>query len=170
MDDPVGTAAASTALLSESTHPVSPEVQALREDLATFWRRLRSKRADHKLTPTQLQALGHLRREGAMTAARLAAFEQVTPQSIARTLVGLEEGGMITRCTDPADGRASLVSITEHGVQMMDEDSAQRSQWLADLLERECTPHERDMLFLAGRILRDLGAAPVQPQRGTSAR
>lgn len=137
-------------------------VHRFRDDLGMFWRRLRTKRADHKLTPSQLQALGHLRRDGAMTAARLAASEQVTQQSIARTLASLQKESMITLGADPSDARASLVSITDHGLWMLAEDSARRSQWLAELLERECTEHERELLFLAGRILGRL-AAPSEP-------
>lgn len=146
---------------------VSPEVLALRDDITTFFRRLRKERADHKLTPSQLQALAHLEREGPMTARVLADFEQVTPQSIARTLALLEDGAMVTRGPDPADARASLVSLTESGRRMLIEDRERRSLWLAEVLENECTEHERELVFLAGRILRDLGASgPASGGRG----
>ncbi|NLU82320.1 MarR family transcriptional regulator [Rhodococcus sp. HNM0569] len=142
--------------------PSFRDVVAFRDDVSAFFRRLRSERGDHKLTPSQLQALGHLEREGSMSARELAGFEQVTPQSIARTLAILEEGDMVARVPDPSDARASLVSITEYGHEMLEADRALRSAWLAELLETECTPHERDILFLAGRIMRDLG----RPERG----
>lgn len=132
-------------------------VQDLRDDIAGFWRQLRVQRLDHMLSPTQLQALGHLNREGAMTAARLAQFEQVTPQSISRTLALLESTGMVSRTPDPQDARATRVEITEAGRDTLIVDAEVRSQWLCQLLDKRCTPHEREVLFLAGAILRDLG-------------
>lgn len=140
-----------------------PDVTAFRDDVAAFHRRLRSKRADHKLTPTQLQALGHLDREGPMTARDLARFEQVTPQSIARTLAILESDDMVLRVPDPADARASVVSLTGHGRRTLAEDRARRSQWLAELLARDCTDAERRLLFEAGRIMRRLADDPGRP-------
>ncbi|TXG89126.1 MarR family transcriptional regulator [Rhodococcus rhodnii] len=145
---------------------VSAEVSAFRDDVTTFFRRLRSERRDHKLTPTQLQALGHLERHGPMTAIALARREQVTPQSIARTIAHLEGEGMLTRGPDPDDARASLISLTDAGRERVRDDRVLRSRWLADLLERECTPHEREVLFLAGRIMRGLGGDPDPGERG----
>nr|WP_066905565.1 MarR family transcriptional regulator [Millisia brevis] len=117
---------------------------------------MRTERVDHMLTPSQLQALGHLRREGAMTAARLAHFEQVTPQSIARTLAMLEEQGMIRRGSDPTDARATRVEITDTGLATLALDAEMRTLWLCELLDERCTAHEREMLFVAAAILRDL--------------
>ncbi|MFE3292966.1 MarR family winged helix-turn-helix transcriptional regulator [Rhodococcus sp. NPDC059234] len=133
-----------------------PAIQ-FREDIAAFFRRLRAQRAEHMLTPTQLQALGHLERGGPMTAAALAALEQVTPQSIARTVALLADEGTITRQADPADARASLISLTDHGRHMLLADRERRTRWLADALDAECTEAERELLFIAGRILRRLG-------------
>jgi DNA-binding MarR family transcriptional regulator len=139
------------------TRSDDPVIQ-LREDIAGFFRRLRSQRAEHMLTPSQLQALGHLERGGPMTAAALAALEQVTPQSISRTVALLEDAGTITRQADPADARASLISLTDHGRHMLQVDHQRRTRWLADALDAECTDAERELLFIAGRILRRLGA------------
>lgn len=131
-------------------------IRGLRDDIAAFWRRMRTERVDHMLSPSQLQALGHLQREGAMSAARLAHFEQVTPQSISRTLAMLENQGMIHRGADPSDARATRVEITDAGRHTLALDADVRSQWLCELLEERCTAHEREMLFVAAAILRDL--------------
>ncbi|TQF74231.1 MarR family transcriptional regulator [Rhodococcus spelaei] len=138
------------------TRSNDPAIQ-LREDIATFFRRLRAQRAEHMLTPSQLQALGHLERGGPMTASTLAALEQVTPQSISRTVALLEDAGTITRQANPADARASLISLTDHGRRMLSTDRERRTRWLADALEADCTEAEREVLFIAGRILRRLG-------------
>ncbi|WP_213576068.1 MarR family transcriptional regulator [Rhodococcus sp. USK13] len=135
-------------------------VDQLREDIVLFTRRIRTKRAGHLLTPTQLQALAHLDREGPMSAKTLADLEQVTPQSIARTVTMLEDAGMVSRTVDPQDARASLIAITESGHRMLAADRAQRSEWLSAALADTCTDAERDLLFIAGRLLRRLADVP----------
>ena len=80
------------------------KVDQLREDVVLFNRRIRTQRAGHLLTPSQLQALAHLDREGPMSARALADLEQVAPQSIARTVSMLEESGTV-RTGPSARGR-----------------------------------------------------------------
>ncbi|MDV8068319.1 MarR family transcriptional regulator [Rhodococcus sp. IEGM 1366] len=126
----------------------------LREDVALFSRRIRTKSSGHLLTPTQLQALAHLDRVGAMSARALADLERVVPQTIARTVLLLEEKGMVTRTVDPHDARASLISITDIGRRTLDVDRAARSEWLTSVLTEEFTDVERELLYLAGRLLR----------------
>jgi DNA-binding MarR family transcriptional regulator len=133
-----------------------------------FDRRLRTKRANHLLTSSQLQALAHLDRIGPMTARALADLEQVTPQSIARVVARLEELGMLSRTADPHDARANILAITEDGHRTLVEDRSRRSEWLADVLERKCTVEERELLFLAGRLLRRLSETP-EPAVDTTA-
>ena len=126
----------------------------LREDVALFSRRIRTKSAGHLLTPTQLQALAHLDRVGAMSARALADLEQVAPQTIARTVLLLEEKDMVTRTVDPHDARASVIAITDSGRSTLDVDRATRSEWLTSVLEEQFTDVERELLYLAGRLLR----------------
>ncbi|GAA4489501.1 hypothetical protein GCM10023094_51220 [Rhodococcus olei] len=128
-----------------------------RDNIGAFLRRFREQRAEHMLTPSQLQALGHLERHGPMTASTLAAREQVTPQSVSRTVALLEDAGSIARTADPADARASLISLTDHGREVLLADRERRTRWLAEALETECTEAERELLYIAGRILRRLG-------------
>lgn len=89
-----------------------------------------------------------------MTARALADRERVAPQTVARTVISLEELGMVTRAADPNDARASLISVTEAGRQTLEVDRAKRSRWLAEAVDGKCSPEERDLLFLAGRLLR----------------
>ncbi|AOW94109.1 MarR family transcriptional regulator [Rhodococcus sp. WMMA185] len=136
------------------------KVNQFREDVVLFSRRIRSQRAGHQLTPTQLQALSHLDREGPMSARALAGLEQVAPQSIARTVSILEDAGMLSRTVDPQDARASIVAITALGSQTLAVDRARRSEWLSAALDAECTDAERDLLYIAGRLLRRLAEIP----------
>ncbi|MFC0451758.1 MarR family winged helix-turn-helix transcriptional regulator [Rhodococcus jostii] len=142
------------------------KVDRLREDVVMFNRRIRAQRAGHRLTPSQLQALAHLDREGPMSARALADLEQVAPQSIARTVSMLEDAGMVSRTVDPQDARASIVAITAPGLQTLAADRSRRNEWLSAALATECTDAERDLLFIAGRLLRRLAATPEpSPQR-----
>ena len=136
----------------------------LREDVVMFTRRIRTQRSGHLLTPSQLQALAHLDREGPMSARALADLEQVAPQSIARTVSILEDSGMVSRTVDPQDARASIVAITGQGLQTLTADRSRRSEWLSAALATECTEAERDLLFIAGRLLRRLAATPESPE------
>ncbi|WP_235579036.1 MULTISPECIES: MarR family winged helix-turn-helix transcriptional regulator [unclassified Rhodococcus (in: high G+C Gram-positive bacteria)] len=113
------------------------------------------------LTPTQLQALGHLDRLGAMSARALATVERVTPQTVARTISLLEEHALVARIQDPNDGRAQIISITDNGRAKLRADREKRDEWLAGVLSEHCSDVERDVLFAAGALLRRLSTAPV---------
>ncbi|EFV11784.1 MarR family winged helix-turn-helix transcriptional regulator [Segniliparus rugosus] len=148
-----------------TTSVAKPETAQLQDDLMAFQRRLRAKRADHMLTPTQLQALGHLMREGPMSLTSLAHFEQVTPQSMARIVAVLLEQGLVRRDPDPNDARAGIISLTELGESTLSEDRLRRSSWLQEVLDQECTEHERELLYLAGKLIRRLGATTWREAR-----
>ncbi|MDI9914990.1 MarR family transcriptional regulator [Rhodococcus sp. IEGM 1379] len=141
------------------------EIHVLWEDLGVFTRRLRTERSERGLSPTHIQALGHLNRSGPMTAKDLAQLERVTPQSIAKTIMTLEQQRMVTRRSDPSDGRANLIDLTELGTSTLRDDRLQLTQWLTDAMDAECTDAERDLLLIAGRILRRLGhsTSPQSP-------
>ncbi|NLE82012.1 MAG: MarR family transcriptional regulator [Rhodococcus sp.] len=135
----------------------------LREDFVVFNRKMRTKSSGHLLTPTQLQALSHLDRVGPMTARTLADREQVTPQTIARTVAFLEEQGMVSRTTDPNDARAALITVTSAGRRTLNMDRDKRNRWLAQALEKTCTPVERELLFLAGELFRRIAEEADAP-------
>ncbi|MBM7368709.1 MarR family winged helix-turn-helix transcriptional regulator [Gordonia hydrophobica] len=126
----------------------------LREDITVFNRKIRSQAARHLLTPSQVQTLAHVDRIGPVSARALADVEMIAPQSVARTVASLEALGLVTRDPDPNDGRAVLITITDSGHQTLETDRAQRSRWLADAIDATCTPVERELLFLAGTLLR----------------
>ncbi|WLP88698.1 MarR family transcriptional regulator [Gordonia sp. NB41Y] len=130
-------------------------VDQLRDDIVRFNRRIRTKNAGrHLLTPTQVQALAHVDRLGPMSARALADAEMVAPQTVARTVAYLEQQGLVTRHPDPDDARAALISITDVGHQTLEADRSTRNEWLAEAISTHCTPVERDLLFLAGSLLR----------------
>jgi DNA-binding MarR family transcriptional regulator len=67
------------------------------------------------VTPSLARAVGVLRRHGTMRAGDLAAHLRIVPRSATEVVDDLEERGLVTRSPDPADRRATLVSLTEAG-------------------------------------------------------
>ncbi|GAA4427651.1 hypothetical protein GCM10023169_27870 [Georgenia halophila] len=67
------------------------------------------------LQPTQVQILFALRRIGECRVATLAETQIVDPSVASRQVASLEKLGLVDRRTDPEDGRAALVSLTETG-------------------------------------------------------
>jgi DNA-binding MarR family transcriptional regulator len=125
----------------------------LRIVLGQLVRRLR---AEHQLPLSQGTVLARLEREGPATTSNLAAAERVRPQSMAQTIVDLEEPGFVSRTPDPSDRRQVLIAITEEGLAALAEDRARREGWLARAIASELTPEEQDVIMRAVPLLRRL--------------
>ncbi|MFC5721391.1 MarR family winged helix-turn-helix transcriptional regulator [Streptomyces gamaensis] len=93
----------------------------LERELSVFLRRARAQsgemaRAVHPdLEPAAYGLLVRLEDAGPQRATDLAAYFGVGKATMSRQLRALEELGLLTRTPDPADGRASQVSITDEG-------------------------------------------------------
>ncbi|MBD0863446.1 MarR family transcriptional regulator [Gordonia sp. zg691] len=140
----------------------------LREDIVVFVRKMRRQSSRHLLTPSQVQSLAHIDRVGPLSARALADIEMVAPQSVARTVASLEDLDLVTRTPDPNDGRAVLISITPKGHDTLEADRAQRSRWLSDALETTCSDVERELLFLAGGLLRRIATSSATDEEAGS--
>jgi DNA-binding MarR family transcriptional regulator len=155
-------------LVSDSVWSMADESGAQRAAAATevrrgvisLARRLRLERNEVGLTALELSILGHLHRRGPLTPGELATAERVQPQSLTRTLAALEEARLVSRQPDPADGRRSLLAITESGHAALRTEMEQRDAWLAAAMAEELTTTEIGLLRLAGSILERLADAP----------
>jgi DNA-binding MarR family transcriptional regulator len=132
--------------LAELAHEV-------RAGLARLTWRLRAQRQRHGVGPVSLAVLSRLARRGTHTPKGIAEGERVQPQSLTRVLAGLEERGLVSRAPDPTDGRQSLITITEAGMDVLLEDSRERERWLAVALAETLTPTERELLRLAATLM-----------------
>ena len=124
----------------------------MRVSVMRLSRRLRSERADHGLSLTQVATLATLDRHGPLTPRELAEHEKVQPPSMTRILAGLEERGLIVRTPHASDGRQHLVSLTVPASALLREDRRRRDAWLARRLA-ELTQQERDVLRAAAPLL-----------------
>jgi len=98
-------------------------------------RRLRQE-AGGELTPSSAAALATIERRGPLAPSELAEIERVKRPTITRVVVRLEEAGLVQRTGDPADGRASLVSITREGSQLLRRIRTRKNAYLARRLSK----------------------------------
>ncbi|TLQ43808.1 MarR family winged helix-turn-helix transcriptional regulator [Streptomyces marianii] len=95
---------------------------ALERELAVFLRRARASSGEMarevhpELEPAAYGLLVRLEESGAQRATDLAGYFGVGKATMSRQLRALEELGLVTREPDPADGRASLVALTDEGL------------------------------------------------------
>lgn len=131
---------------------------SLRLSVMRLARRLRSTRVDNALTLTQLAALATLDLHGPLTPGELAAHERVQPPSMTRVVAALEERGLLVRTPHASDRRQVLLTPSEAGRRLLDEDRRRRDQWMAQRL-RELSPDERELLRRAAAVLERLATA-----------
>ncbi|WP_267244927.1 MarR family winged helix-turn-helix transcriptional regulator [Streptomyces sp. PR69] len=98
------------------------EFLALERELAVFLRRARASSGEMarevhpELEPAAYGLLVRLEEAGEQRATELAGYFGVGKATMSRQLRALEHLGLVTREPDPADGRASLVRLTDEGL------------------------------------------------------
>ncbi|WP_218639508.1 MarR family winged helix-turn-helix transcriptional regulator [Streptomyces acidiscabies] len=101
-----------------------------------------------KLSFTTLSVLDTLAVGGPRRVTELARSEQMSQPGVTQVITRLERDGLVERRPDPADGRASLVHITDAGRAIGEARYADRSRHLVGLVA-ELTPDERQALAAA---------------------
>jgi DNA-binding MarR family transcriptional regulator len=129
---------------------------ALRVSIGLLFRRLRQAQSDGELTLPETSALARLDRGGPTTATALARLEQISPQSMGATLGALEARGLLHRRPDPEDGRQSVISVTEAGLQVLRNRRDERTERLARALAAGFTPAEVKQLMAAAPLIERL--------------
>ncbi|MGY0491575.1 MarR family winged helix-turn-helix transcriptional regulator [Streptomyces sp. WG-D5] len=124
-----------------------PESAAVAAELRTAMGKLtRRVKLEDQMPLGQVAVLGALDRSGALTTSELAADQRVRPQSMARAVGLLMEQGLLTRRAHPTDGRKSLVELSAAGRALLEEERERRADWLAQAIEAELSPAERELL------------------------
>ena len=122
----------------------------LRVVLGQLMRRLR---VEHRFPLSQGAVLGRLDRQGPLSTVELATAERVRPQSMGQTLAELETQGLVSRRPDEADGRRTLLELTDAGRQTLAEDRQRREGWLTQAIEHEFSAEEQEVLAQAIPLL-----------------
>lgn len=112
------------------------------------------------LSPTLTAALATIDRCGPLTPSALAEVERIQRPTATRIVARLEQHGLVSRASDPGDGRVSLVEITREGRALMKRIRSRKNEYLAKRL-RTLTPQERETLTTAAELLERLLEDPA---------
>ena len=86
------------------------------------------------LSLTAVATLGSLDRRGPQRITTMAAAEGVSQPSMTQLVQRLEQRGLVTRRSDPSDGRVALVSLTDAGRAALADRRQRNAERVADLL------------------------------------
>ncbi|MEK6350504.1 MAG: MarR family transcriptional regulator [Burkholderia sp.] len=128
----------------------------LRIALARLMRRLREQGRAGDFTSSQRSVLLRLERDGPSTVSALARAESVRPQSMRATVAALEAAGAVSGSPDPADGRQTLMCLTDAFRARLQASRAAREDWLGRALDARLSAAERRELAAAVALLQRL--------------
>ncbi len=115
--------------------------------------RLATQRVRMELPYAQARLLSTIEDQGAARISDLAAFDHCSQPTMTTQVRRLEDGGLVSRITDPADARAVLISITPNGKEVLTRVRADRGAVVDPYLER-LEPVDRESLTEAVRVMR----------------
>lgn len=119
-------------------------------------RRLREQGDVGDLTSAQKSVLLRLERDGPTTGSALARAEAMRPQSMGAIIATLEAAGYVAGTPDPADGRQTIVSLTDQFRDWVSAARAARQDWLLRTLQARLTAQEQRQLAGAVELLKRL--------------
>ncbi|HEY5061768.1 MAG TPA: MarR family transcriptional regulator [Gemmatimonadaceae bacterium] len=128
----------------------------LRALLGKLNRKLREQAPPGEFTSSQMAVLGRLDREGPATVTTLARAEGVRPQSMGATVSVLQAAGLVTGAPNPADGRQTILSLTDTCREWITAGRAARKDWLFRAIRTKLAPAEQDELATAIDLLNRL--------------
>src|SRR5216684_1889453 len=98
------------------------------------------------LTWSQVSVISRLERDGPATVTTLARAEGMRPQSMGANVSALEAAGLVSGVPDPADGRQTILSLTEHCREWIRVGRAAREDWLFRAIQARLAPAEQEQL------------------------
>jgi DNA-binding MarR family transcriptional regulator len=116
-----------------SAPPSGIDAARLRVAVLRLSRRLR-KHDLAGLTPSQLSTLSSVGKSGPVRLGDLAAAERIAPSTLTRLVSVLEERGYLVREPAPDDARAYLVTVTEVGLDVLEQIRAEATSTLTEIL------------------------------------
>jgi DNA-binding MarR family transcriptional regulator len=99
----------------------------------------------------------------------LARAEGLDPSTMSRRLGSLAERGLICRQPDPADGRASLLSLTEVGATAVARERARRVALVTDALDGWAERDRAELARLLSQLTESLEARRAAHRDGRNA-
>jgi DNA-binding MarR family transcriptional regulator len=118
---------------------LDPAIAQIEREVATLARRVELARSTlptgERLVRSAYLLLLELEARSPMTVAALADAMQVDISTVSRQIVPLERQGMVSRLSDPDDGRVSLIQITPLGLEQLAATQAERHTCYRELLQ-----------------------------------
>jgi DNA-binding MarR family transcriptional regulator len=118
-----------------SDRELSELASRLRMAIVRTARRMRQE-AGGELSPTLIAALATIDRAGPLTPSELAEAERVKRPTATRIAAALERDGLIERAADPSDGRASLLSASPAGRELLRRVRRRKNAYLSSRLHQ----------------------------------
>ncbi|MGA4790471.1 MarR family winged helix-turn-helix transcriptional regulator [Nocardia sp. AB354] len=131
----------------------------LRVAVSRLLRQLRAQAEGSDLTKSQSSVLIRLEQGGPATATQLAHAAGMRPQSMAKIVRALEGAGLIAGTPDPADGRKTVLDLTEAARDEFRTGRRAKEDWLTRVIEAEFTDAEIRQLADAVGLLDRIGRA-----------
>ena len=131
----------------------------VRVSVGRLTRRLREQGSAGDFTHSQSAVLIRIERDGPASATDLAAAEGMRPQSmgtIVATLIGLD---LLEGSADPADGRRTILSLTEKARHDFAVGRLAKEDWLYRTIGAQLTDDEQRTLAEATKLLARLAGA-----------
>jgi DNA-binding MarR family transcriptional regulator len=97
-------------------------------------------------TWSQTSVIIRLERDGPATVSALARAEGVRQQSMGATISTLEAAGLVKGSPDPADGRQTILSLTDACREMIQVSRAAKEDWLFHAIQTKLSPAEQERL------------------------
>lgn len=142
--------------MQQVTESAAQAARDLRVFYSRLRRRMREVATDDDLTPSQTAVLIRMWKEGPSSTSALAGAERVRPQSMAATVAGLDQQGLIRRAPDPEDGRRQVLSLTAAGRRRAENHRQLREEWLARAMQDRYSERERRVILEALSLLERL--------------
>jgi DNA-binding MarR family transcriptional regulator len=139
-------------------------VARLRAIIGRLARELNDTSTGADLTPTQYSVLALVHVRGPIGLTELTELEGLNPTMLSRIVKVLDERGLILRLPDPNDLRAARVAATADGARVHELIREQRTQVLAECLER-LPAQTADQLLAAVPAMEALAEAVRLPAR-----
>lgn len=128
----------------------------LRAVVSKLKRNLRARSSHGDLTVTQVAVLLRLERDGSTSVSDLARAEGIRTQSMGTAIAPLETLGLISGAPDPADGRRTLLSLTDACRILLEQVRSARQDWLSRTIRARLSPDEQRQLVAALDLLKRL--------------
>lgn len=106
------------------------------------------RRVPRDLSLTAVSTLAALERTGPRRVTELAVAQGVSQPSMTSLVTGLERAGYVERHSDPTDGRAALVALTDAGATTLRERRQAGTDSVAGLLDQLGDDESRELLAL----------------------